>query len=105
MFFFQLQLWQSTIILPNCELLQHVIILLLLSITDTFAVSFCGCGVATYGMDYRLAVWRSPYSVVRIIIPHRPYYVRTQVLSVVTGRVAWSVGLSVCLTREPCKNG
>jgi len=34
-----------------------------------------------------------------IIRPHCPYYIR----SIVTDRVAWSVGLSVCNTSEPCK--
>jgi len=30
---------------------------------------------------------------------------RMQMRSTVTDRVAWSVGLSVCHTGEPCKNG
>jgi len=34
-------------------------------------------------------------------MPHRS----TTCLPIVTDGVAWSVGLSVCHSREPCKNG
>jgi len=33
------------------------------------------------------------------------YDLRTYMRSIVTDRVAWSAGLSVCHNSEPCKNG
>ena len=35
----------------------------------------------------------------------RRAYIRTYMRSIVTDRVAWSVGRSVCHSSEPCKNG